>query len=86
MVAGATGKSIPGRKVDDRELQRLQEKDYWLQITRAKLLMDLIFVCQCHVYSVWLLVLNCLVSLRRLQAQPGETICAVICWPCFCHS
>jgi len=32
--------------VDEKELARLQKQDYWLQITRAKLLMDLIFVCE----------------------------------------
>lgn len=44
--AGATGNSIPARKIDETELQRLQAKDRWLQITRAKLVMDLIFVCK----------------------------------------
>jgi hypothetical protein len=48
MVTGATGKSNPYRKHETRELRRLQEKDYWMQITRAKLLADLVFVCALH--------------------------------------
>ncbi|EIN10665.1 hypothetical protein PUNSTDRAFT_100354 [Punctularia strigosozonata HHB-11173 SS5] len=43
-MTGTTSKSIPASKHDEKELQRLQKKDYWLQITRAKLLMDLVFV------------------------------------------
>jgi hypothetical protein len=45
-TVGATGKSLPHRRHDERELQRLQVKDYWMKITRTKLLMDLIFVCK----------------------------------------
>ena len=45
-MTGATAKSNPrATKADERELKRLQRQDYWLRITRAKLLMDLIFVC-----------------------------------------
>ncbi|KAF9076360.1 hypothetical protein BDP27DRAFT_1210225 [Rhodocollybia butyracea] len=45
-LSGATAKSKPtATKVDEKELNRLQKQDYWLQLTRAKLLMDLIFVC-----------------------------------------
>ncbi|KAJ3729025.1 hypothetical protein DFJ43DRAFT_1084383 [Lentinula guzmanii] len=43
--SGATAKSKPSStKIDDKELARLQKQDYWLQLTRAKLVMDLIFV------------------------------------------
>ncbi|KIY49544.1 hypothetical protein FISHEDRAFT_41534 [Fistulina hepatica ATCC 64428] len=42
---GATAKSRPTEtKIDDKELARLQKQDYWLQVTRMKLLMDLVFV------------------------------------------
>lgn len=45
-MAGATAKSKPRTsKLDDQELSRLKKQDYWLQVTRVKLLMDLIFVC-----------------------------------------
>jgi len=51
-MTGATAKSNPKTsKADEKELKRLQRQDYWLRITRAKLLMDLIFVCEsgsCH--------------------------------------
>jgi len=44
-MTGATAKSKPQlSKLDDKELSRLKKQDYWLQVTRAKLLMDLIFV------------------------------------------
>ncbi|KAK0206248.1 hypothetical protein DFS33DRAFT_1381369 [Desarmillaria ectypa] len=44
-MSGATAKSKPKMsKIDEKELERLQKQDYWLQITRAKLAMDLIFV------------------------------------------
>ncbi|RPD61907.1 hypothetical protein L226DRAFT_487136 [Lentinus tigrinus ALCF2SS1-7] len=44
-MSGATSKSNPAaNKLDEKELARLQRQDYWIQITRLKLLMDLIFV------------------------------------------
>ncbi|KAJ3756783.1 hypothetical protein EV360DRAFT_47390 [Lentinula raphanica] len=44
-LSGATAKSKPtSSKLDDKELSRLQKQDYWLQLSRAKLVMDLIFV------------------------------------------
>ncbi|KAG2158835.1 uncharacterized protein EDB93DRAFT_1075635 [Suillus bovinus] len=44
-LAGATSKSQPkASKIDERELTRLEKQNYWLQISRAKLVMDLIFV------------------------------------------
>ncbi|EGO01847.1 hypothetical protein SERLA73DRAFT_177383 [Serpula lacrymans var. lacrymans S7.3] len=44
-MAGATAKSKPtASKLDGKELARLQSKSYWLQVSRAKLAMDLIFV------------------------------------------
>ncbi|TEB35516.1 hypothetical protein FA13DRAFT_1684101 [Coprinellus micaceus] len=49
-MSGATAKSKPKiSKVDEKELSRLRKQDYWLQVTRAKLVMDLIFVS----YSVF---------------------------------
>lgn len=47
-MTGATAKSKPkSTKIDEKELGRLQKQDYWLQVSRAKLIMDLIFVCEC---------------------------------------
>ncbi|KIJ70291.1 hypothetical protein HYDPIDRAFT_78960 [Hydnomerulius pinastri MD-312] len=44
-LAGATSKSQPKiAKLDEKELGRLQRNSYWLQVSRAKLIMDLIFV------------------------------------------
>ncbi|KII95358.1 hypothetical protein PLICRDRAFT_150026 [Plicaturopsis crispa FD-325 SS-3] len=44
-MTGATAKSKPTTsKLDEKELGRLHKQDYWLQIGRAKLVMDLIFV------------------------------------------
>jgi hypothetical protein len=46
-MTGATAASKPkSSKLDEKELSRLRNQDYWLQVTRAKLLMDLIFVCE----------------------------------------
>ena len=46
-MTGATAKSKPkASKIDEKELSRLRTQDYWLQVTRTKLLMDLIFVCK----------------------------------------
>ncbi|KAF4620022.1 hypothetical protein D9613_005496 [Agrocybe pediades] len=43
-MSGATAKSKPkATKIDEKELTRLRNQDYWLQVTRAKLAMDLIF-------------------------------------------
>jgi len=45
-MSGATAKSTPrNTQIDETELQRLQRQDYWLRIQRAKLVMDLVFVC-----------------------------------------
>ncbi|XP_006460181.1 hypothetical protein AGABI2DRAFT_191941 [Agaricus bisporus var. bisporus H97] len=45
-MTGVTAKSKGKSTEDDeKELARLQNKDFWLQISRAKLMMDLIFVC-----------------------------------------
>lgn len=44
---GATSKSRPKvAKLDEKELVRLRRKSYWLQVSRAKLIMDFIFVCK----------------------------------------
>lgn len=44
-MLGATNKSNPtASKLDRKELERLQRQDYWIQLSRLKLLMDLIFV------------------------------------------
>ena len=44
---GATAKSTPRTsKIDEKEMRRLHKQDYWLLITRTKLIMDLIFVCK----------------------------------------
>ncbi|KAI9001219.1 hypothetical protein BD414DRAFT_474017 [Trametes punicea] len=44
-MGGATANSNPtASKLDERELVRLQRQDYWIQITRLKLIMDLVFV------------------------------------------
>lgn len=46
-MTGASAKSNPrATKMDEKELKRLQRQEYWLSITRAKLVMDLIFVCE----------------------------------------
>ncbi|KAH8106224.1 hypothetical protein BXZ70DRAFT_425466 [Cristinia sonorae] len=44
-MGGATAKSNPTNdKLDRKELARLQRQDYWIQMSRLKLIMDLIFV------------------------------------------
>jgi len=47
MTLGATTKSNPSaNKIDETELERLRKQDYWLVVTRNKLFLDLIFVCE----------------------------------------
>ena len=47
MTLGASTKSNPSAsRIDNTELERLKKKDYWLVVTRNKLLLDLIFVCE----------------------------------------
>ena len=49
MTLGATTKSNPSaNKIDQTELERLRKQDYWLVVTRNKLLLDLVFVCESH--------------------------------------
>ena len=46
-MSGATAKSNPtANKLDERELARLQRQDHWIVLSRVKLLMDLVFVCE----------------------------------------
>jgi len=45
MASGATTKSNPSaNKTDETELERLRKQDYWLVVTRNKLILDLVFV------------------------------------------
>jgi len=45
MTLGASTKSNPSaNKIDNTELERLRKQDYWLVVTRNKLLLDLVFV------------------------------------------
>ncbi|KAJ7068117.1 hypothetical protein C8F01DRAFT_1116920 [Mycena amicta] len=44
MTSASAKSTSNASKYDEKELGRLQKQDYWLQITRAKLLMDLVFV------------------------------------------
>ncbi|KAJ6516059.1 hypothetical protein C8R45DRAFT_958610 [Mycena sanguinolenta] len=44
MTAATSKSKSASSKQDEKELSRLQKQDYWLQVTRAKLAMDLIFV------------------------------------------
>ena len=47
MTSGASTKSNPSaNKIDETELERLRKQDYWLVVTRNKLLLDLVFVCK----------------------------------------
>ncbi|KAL4241513.1 hypothetical protein ABKN59_000215 [Abortiporus biennis] len=44
-MTGATTKSNPtANQVDHKELERLQRQDYWIQVSRLKLVMDLVYV------------------------------------------
>ena|ERR1700685_3619324 len=70
-MSGATAKSKPtASKIDDKELSRLRTKDYWLQVSRAKLVMDLIFVCMWSSSDIlvvfWLMSGH---SIRHIQDQ-----------------
>ena len=75
-MAGATGKSNPSaQKLDHKELARLQRQDHWIQVTRLKLLMDLIFVCECYIFDTMWACLHCLATaydvfgLKRAKGQ-----------------
>ena len=72
-MTGATAKSKPQTsKLDDKELSRLRKQNYWSQVTRAKLLMDLIFVCKLNLAS-GLLDSNLVIShsIRDIQYSTG---------------
>ena len=73
-MSGATAKSKPKiSKVDEKELSRLRKQDYWLQVTRAKLVMDLIFVCE---FS-WYCILPCMASLNSVFPPFQLTVCSI---------
>jgi hypothetical protein len=38
--------SKEGKEADEKELEKLKSQLYWMRITRWKLIMDLIFVCE----------------------------------------
>lgn len=44
-MAGPGTLSVSGRATDEQELGKLRTQHHWLQVSRMKLLMDLIFVC-----------------------------------------
>ena len=44
-MAGPGAVSVSGQATDEQELVKLRNQRYWLRVSRAKLLMDLIFVC-----------------------------------------
>jgi hypothetical protein len=70
MANGASAKSKPRvSKLDEKELSRLQRQDYWLQMTRAKLAMDLIFVCM-----YLLILMPCLVFLGAFTTHLGSAV------------
>ena len=54
-MSGATAKSNPtANKLDEKELARLQRQDHWIIVSRLKLIMDLIFVCECPLRLLFL--------------------------------
>ncbi len=66
-MSGTTAKSNPtASKLDEKELARLQRQDRWIQMTRLKLLMDLIFVCE-YLGPVSHVSTALMTSLRRLM-------------------
>lgn len=70
-MTGTTAKSTPkASKIDDKELTRLHRQGYWLRISRAKLVMDLIFVCtsKLHTYQR----INNKLMIYSLQSIPTE--------------
>lgn len=63
-MSGATAKSNPtATRLDDKELGRLRRQDRWIVLSRIKLLMDLVFVCECLSVSIGFLLLTALGSI-----------------------
>jgi len=83
MTLGASTKSNPSaNKIDETELERLRKQDYWLVVTRNKLLLDLVFVSfdcfgvkrgKTTVQSLAGLTAACL-SARKLFAKASDTL------------
>lgn len=70
MTLGATTKSNPSaNKIDETELERLRKQDYWLVVTRNKLLLDLIFVCESLRLELPEFCMNQLTSTQRVIAS-----------------
>ena len=75
MTLGASTKSNPSaNKIDETELERLRKQDYWLVVTRNKLLLDLVFVCKFFGpnVSVWLVSLPC-IAFDCFNVKRGKT-------------
>ena len=71
-MSGATAKSKPtASRIDERELSRLRTKDYWLRISRAKLVMDLIFVCTWPLFDGF--VVSWLTKAHSLRCVQNQT-------------
>jgi hypothetical protein len=58
----------------ERELEKLKRQYYWLQISRAKLLMDLIFVCESRYFGMGYHMLNAS-SVRVFQISTCSSAC-----------
>ena len=87
-MSGTTAKSNPSaNKLDEKELGRLQRQDYWIQVTRLKLLMDLIFVCECYIFEhdvgVYSLPRH---SIRRVRVEARQRPSPNIRRSCIGHS
>lgn len=73
MTLGATTKSNPSaNKIDETELERLRKQDYWLVVTRNKLLLDLVFVCEFPSSEFCLTTSQSLHSVGLLRCETGE--------------
>lgn len=74
MTLGATTKSNPSaNKIDETELERLRKQDYWLVVTRNKLLLDVIFVCELTSPDFCLICLLTQLSVRLFQRETWKS-------------
>jgi hypothetical protein len=88
-MSGATAKSKPTTsKIDEKELARLRRQDYWLQMSRAKLVMDLIFVCALKsvVFVPFSMTLNDACSIHCVQDQARQRTRAGHHWTSVCRA
>jgi hypothetical protein len=83
-MATPSAGTTTGQATDEVELTKMRRQQYWSQVQRLKLLMDLIFVCASGRNPIMNLT-NEITSVRCLPHQTIQQYCQNSVWSGVCH-